>query len=212
MFSRTVTLVAGLIVATASATSWAKAAQPQIPKSFYPSGAHITRFPVFSNDQMDCNWGFFCEGNVPLFHFQSQDELRRLGGWAEYASWTQNHHRIETAIYASAYSSEPSEHAIPRSQEAFIDFQHATYLHGYRVLPLRLAHPIRSAPGNTVIERQPGPTGLLVEACWSGTFEVEALIADGGHTLRARRLAISTVSALVHAAMQTARSEVPTTA
>jgi hypothetical protein len=62
-----------------------QAAPLYIPATVYPPGTHIAYRPVLTNAEMDCLWGFFCEGNVPLFHFQTQDQLHRVDGWAQFA-------------------------------------------------------------------------------------------------------------------------------
>src|SRR5436305_6416330 len=51
-----------------------EASSLRIPATVYPPGAHVGYHPVLTNAEMDCMWGFICEGGgPPNFHFATQD-------------------------------------------------------------------------------------------------------------------------------------------
>ncbi len=57
-----------------------------VPPGIYPPGTHVVHEPAISNQEMDCMWGFFCEGgHIPLFHFALQGQLHRVSGWGWFA-------------------------------------------------------------------------------------------------------------------------------
>jgi hypothetical protein len=197
-------MTAALAAATLASTLTASAAKPRIPATSYPAGAHIAYSPSVSNHQLDCTWGFFCEGNVPLFHFQMQDQLHRIGGWAQYAGWRHHRNSMQFALYASHYQTGVDSDANAWSRAAFDDLLLATHAQGY----VSLRHVARLLPaqtaGGAIDELQrAGSKDLLVMACWSGSLEVEAIVVFDHGSTTARQMATHYLTQQVQAAMHT---------
>jgi len=175
MKASTVLLLAACGIAVALTPQGVQAAPLRIPAASYPSGAHIASRPVLSNQQMDCLWGFFCEGNVPLFHFQTQDQLHRVDGWAQFAG-VQRRGRTSMAfeLFVSRYDQVPDETGTPWSERAFLDLQATIRAHGY-LLDRRDADLLSAARtgGTLVAVQHVGKQDLVVMASWSGTREIE---------------------------------------
>lgn len=200
-FTHGLVLFAALATATLSSSISAHAAKARIPARFYPSGAHLGFTANLSNHQMDCQWGFFCEGPVPLFHFRRQDDLHRLGGWAQYAGWHRHHRSMLFALYASRYADGVDIDGVPWSRAALNDLVQATRSHHY--IPLQ--HPPRLLPAGmkgvsfAALQRS-GTDDLVVMACAGGQYEVEALVVFDHRSPSARTLALYDLAQQVRAA------------
>jgi hypothetical protein len=198
---------ARLLTATAAITASAlfsigssQAASPQIPARDYPAGASISFRPTLSNHQMDCLWGFFCEGGVPLFHLLSEDQLHRVGGWAQFAGLRQRG-RIAVAfqLFASQYQAGTDADGTPFSQEAFDDLIRVVHAHGYSVMANQPHLVPAAANGGSIAEVQRWSSNeLIVMACWSGTQDVEAIVAvdHGSESVRRNALRDLTLQVL----------------
>jgi hypothetical protein len=197
-------MATALVAATLASTLTASAAKPRIPATSYPAGAHIAHLPSVSNHELDCSWGFFCEGNVPLFHFQTQDQLHRIGGWAMYAGWRHHRSSMQFALFASQYEAGVDADGTAWSRAAFDDLLVATHAHSY--VPLRHVArllPARVARGDIDELQRSGSKDLVVMACWSGSLEVEALVVFDHGSATARQMATHYLTQQVQAAMHT---------
>lgn len=196
-----------LLVATAvwnELPSGAQAGSSQLPARLYPAGAHIGYSPALTNEQVDCLWGFFCEGNVPLYHFTTQDELHRSGGWGEFAGISQ-HGRVTMAfeLFVSSYASGRNQ---PWSRAAFTDLRDAVLAQGYTIRR-QPAHQLRVTSGGCMEALESGwskeDQDLTVMACWSEDTEVEAIAMYPHHVSRAQGIAVTDLARQVRAAIQT---------
>ena len=180
----------------------AHAASPQLPARLYPAGAHVTYRPVLTNQDLDCLWGFFCEGNLPLYHPRSQDALHRVGGWGEFAGVTR-HGRVIMAfeLFASSYASDGDR---LWSRVAFTDLRQAVLAHGYS-LRRPPVHQLQVSAGGclqaTEVAWSPDDQDLTVMACWSGKSEVEAIAMYPHGAGRARHQAVTDLALQVSAAI-----------
>jgi hypothetical protein len=179
----------------------ASAAQPVIPASVYPSGAHITYRPVVSNADLDCLWGFFCDGNVPLFHFQTEDQLHRSGGWAQFAGVPRGRHtRMAFELFVSAYGATDSAGA-PWSERAFLDLRAALHDHDYH--PAHRASGLLPAVrdgGTFVVVERSGSRDLAVMAYWAGSLEIEGIVMYAHGSAAARQVAWSSLALQIRVA------------
>jgi hypothetical protein len=185
-------LVAGsLAIATVFFSGSAQAANTRIPAAFYPTGAHIWYSASISNAQMDCQWGFFCEGPVPLFHFQTQDALHRLSGWGQSAGWHGHHRSMQFVVYSSHYPAGTNLEGLSWSRAALEDLIYATRASHYRALAQapRLLPAAQKGQSLTELQRS-GTEDLVVMACASGTQEVEGLVVFDHRSVTARRIAL----------------------
>jgi hypothetical protein len=199
MKSRTAALILGLIILSAGRPGPAHAAPARIPPSMYPTGAHITYQAAMSDETMDCMWGFFCEGGLPVFHFSTERDLHRAGGWGQFAGWHNNAMTFE--LFVSHYENELNDQGSPWSAAAFADFAAALRANGYS--PLRLASRIRpqATTGGVLTEIQyNGPRDLVVMARWFGSTEIEALAMFSHRSQAARHTALVDLAHQVHAA------------
>jgi hypothetical protein len=155
----------------------ARAAAPRLPASLYPPGSHISYRPSLSNHQMDCLWGFFCEGHVPLFHSVPESLLNRQTGWGEFAGVrTHNHMSMAFELFASRYASGTNEDGRSWAAAARDDLTAALKGHGYRSLHSSPPLVHGQVPGGwtAVIERSE-EKDLIVMAGWIERTEVEAI-------------------------------------
>jgi hypothetical protein len=181
MDRRIIGAVLGLTVAAFTCTG-AQAARPAVPAALYPAGAHISFRAHVSNHQLDCLWSFFCDGGIALFHTQTQDQLQRTGGWAEFGGATLDGGRMLFALFSSTY-------APGWNEQAYEDLIVAIENQGYSPVPGLSTH-LSVADGQSMAELQPnGSFDLVVMACWTGTQEVEGL-ADFAPSARARHDAL----------------------
>jgi hypothetical protein len=203
MIRRILIPLGGVILATITLSGSVWAAQARVPASSYPAGAHIAYHPTFSNHQMDCAWGFFCEGNVPLFHYFTQDQLHRLSGWAESAASRSRGTIIAFQLFASRYDPQVGDDGTPWNVRAFQDLATTTHDHGYRPLPSAPALVPDAARGGVLAEsKTSGHSELLVMACWTGSVEVEAIAMFDRHSAGAHSAALADLSRQVTVAMR----------
>jgi hypothetical protein len=171
----------GLAVAAFACTS-VEAARPAVPAALYPAGAHISFRAHVTNHQLDCLWSFFCDGRLALFHTQTQDQLGRTGGWAEFAGAHLDGGRMVFALFASTY-------APGWSKRAYEDLTVAIENQGYTPAAGLSTH-LSIADGESMAELQPnGSFDLVVMAAWTGDHEIEGLV-DFAHNARARHDAL----------------------
>jgi hypothetical protein len=203
MKSLAVVLLVALCAAAALTPQGVQAAPLRIPAAVYPPGAHIGYRPALTNAEMDCMWGFVCEGgHLPNFHFRTQDELGRLTGWGQFAG-IQHEGRTTMAfeLFVSRYDPVPDETGTPWSERAFLDLEQAIHAQGYLLHP-RDADPLPEArEGGTLVAVQHlGKQDLVVMASWSGTLESEG-IALYDHRLPAvRQTAWTSLALQIHVA------------
>jgi hypothetical protein len=199
MKSHVTALILGLIVLGASQPAAANAAPARIPTRMYPTGAHVTYLPSMSDETMDCMWGFFCEGSVPIFHFSTEKDLHRTGGWGQFAGW--HNHAMTFELFVSHYDSGVNEPSTRWSAAAFADFAAALRANGYS--PLLLSARIRPqvTTGGLLTEIQyNGPRDIVVMARWFGSTEIEALAMFSHRSHSARYTALADLAQQVHAA------------
>lgn len=193
--------VIALTVLLGGITSPASADTAGIPASLYPSGTRITDFPSVSNSTMDCQWGFFCEGSLPVFHLQPQDELQRVGGWAQYAVWQHDNKRMHFVAYGSQCTPARDWVGRPWSRSAFDDFQAAILAQGYQRLRGTLGLLPKGLDGGASASLQRcGPDDLIAMAAWAGSREVEALAVFGHRSPGSRRFALTILARQLRAA------------
>lgn len=169
-----------------------QAASSRLPATYYPAGAHTTFRPTISNQQMDCMWGFFCEGQLPLFHFFSQDQLHRVSGWGQFSGLRRADRMVMGfELFASRYRSSPDLDGTPFAKDAFDDLIHATRARGYTPLARQPYLLPANVAGDSIAEVQRVSTSeLIVMACWSGTAEVEAIVTVDHGSGAERSLAV----------------------
>src|SRR5579859_6664562 len=163
-------LAVGVAVIAGLSMNGAYAATPRLPAALYPSGAHITYRPSISNESMDCMWGFYCEGSIALFHFQSETELHRAGGGGQFAG-VRAHRRMTMAfeLFASRYDTGIDDNGNSWAAVAFADFCAAVQAHNYH--PIRINRgllPHGSQGAWTAQLQRSGTSDLIVMAAWTG--------------------------------------------
>src|SRR5579864_8204833 len=102
-------LASVLFLSSAPAAVAASPDARPVPRTLYPARAHLTYYPSLSNAQVDCQWGFQCAGDDgyptdSLFHLQTQDELHRIGGWAQDGVVNQRKRLMLFFVFTSHYS------------------------------------------------------------------------------------------------------------
>jgi hypothetical protein len=150
----------------------------RLPAAIYPPGAHLGFRPALTNAEMDCRWGFVCEGGyIPNFHLNTQDTLHRESGWDQSAG-IQQRGRTTMAfeLFVSRYDPVSEDVGITWSERAFLDLQAAVRAQGYLLHP-RERHLLPEAhPGDKLVAVQYlGKQDLIVMAFWSGTLEIEGI-------------------------------------
>ena len=179
-----------------------KVASQPFPVGTYPPGAHIYFPPSLTNAEMDCRWGFFCDGGVPNFHFRTQDDLHRIDGWAEFAG-VRRHDRMVMAfeIFVSRYSSVSDETGAAWSERAFLDLEMALSARRY-LRNERATNILRpQTTGGTLLAVQLlGKQDLVVMALWSGSLEIEAIALYDHRPSTARQTAWASLARQVHLA------------
>ena len=174
-----------------------RAGPPGLPSSVYPSGAHIRFQPVLSNKEMDCLWGFICEGGpLPNFHFKSQDQLHRTGGWAQFAG-IQRHGRTTMAfqLFVSQYAPDSDTTGTPWSARALSDLRAALRARGYEPDERDASLLPGSDQRNAFVQVQRGGQGdLVVMALRSGDLEVEGIALYAHRSLTAKGTAWSSLA------------------
>jgi hypothetical protein len=196
------TLIAILILAGGLTARSAGAASAHLPAALYPPGARIGYVPSLSNHDLDCSWGFMCEDGIPLFHFATQDELHRVGGWAQFAGWRHLHRRMVFALYVSSYEATLDPKGRSWSRDAFDDLLLATRAQGYGHVRHLASLAPPGAGADAIAELQPsGSKDILVMAYWSATTEVEALVVFDHGAAGSRQTATRYLSRQVLAAI-----------
>ena len=114
---------------------------------------------------------------LPNFHLRTQEELNRLGGWAQFAGIQRGDRTVMAfELYVSRYGPIPHEPGKKGSKRAFLDLKLALRGQGYR-LDWHAARLLPRVPdgGATTAVQYLGPQGLVVMACWSGPREIEGI-------------------------------------
>lgn len=192
-----------LAVGAGRVPNGAQAASLGIPTRAYPQGAHIGYRPVLTNADVDCMWGFLCEGGyLPNFHLSGQNDLHRLRGWGQFAGIQ---HRGRTtmafALFISRYDPIPDEAGTPWSERAFLDLQIALHAQGY----VRDGHdeallPAARSGGALVAGQYLGRQDLVVMASWSGNVEIEGIALYDHRPPAARQTARTSLALQIHLA------------
>lgn len=185
-----VPLFVALFVATPLCPRGMQSVPSRIPAAIYPPGARISYRPSLTNAQMDCMWGFLCGGNVPRFHFKTQDQLHRLGGWGQFAG-VHRRGRITMAfeLFVSRYDAIPNAAGTPWSKQAFLDLGMALGAQGYACDRYGTSIRPPSPNGGALVAVQLlGRQDLVVMAVWSGSVAIEG-IASYDHRPAARQTA-----------------------
>jgi hypothetical protein len=181
-----------------------QASSPRIPAAAYPPGAHIGYRPVLTNAEMDCMWGFVCDGPVPNFHFVTQDELHRVAGWAQFAG-IQHYGRMLMSfeLFVSRYDPVPDTVGTLWSKRAYLDLTSAIRAQGYR-LGGRATDVLPPLPdGDALVAVQHlGKQDLVVMAARSETLEVEGIALYEHRPPAARQTAWASLARQVRLALK----------
>lgn len=190
--------------------AYARVDSSSAPGRLYPAHTRLIDLPQVTNQQMDCKWGFSCEEgqpvtSAPIFHFQVQDALHRLGGWARFGNRTGFGPTMLFALFASRYNS-GNENGLPWNVSAFSDFRGALMSRGYG--DLDLAHIPRLVPpgtlGNASVQLAHTADGdILAMACWTRSVEVEAIAIFVHGSMAQYRLAFRALTRQMRAALRT---------
>jgi hypothetical protein len=179
------------------------AASLRLPAAVYPPGAHIGYRPVLTNAEMDCMWGFVCEGGyLPNFHFRTQDELGRLTGWGQFAG-IQHAGRTTMSfeLFVSRYNPVSEDTEMPWSERMFVDLTLAIQAQGYDLD----RHDADLLPGareerSLVAVQHLGKQDLVVMASWSGTLEIEGIALYDHRSPAAHQTAWASLALQIHLA------------
>ncbi len=182
----------------------AAAAPLGVPAPAYPLGAEISYRPALTNAEMDCLWNFFCEGGVPLFHLTSQDQLRRVAGWAQFAGV---HHRGRMAmafqLFVSRYSAVPDTTGTTWSEVAFLDLTRSIHAQHYRQKSAaRELLPAPQGGGALVAVQRSGDQDLVIMARWTGSLEIEGIASYDHGSRTARQTAFASLALQIHLASE----------
>lgn len=178
----------------------------RISPSLYPPHTQISMVDPLSNNQMDCDWGFSCEGNqpvtsVPLFHLRTQDDLHRLSGWAQFGNTPGGSSRMLFAVFASRYSP-TTEQGMPWNVLAFSDFRAVLISDMYN----EVDHFPRLIPkgqvGNSSAQLLLSRDGdMLAMTCWVGSIEVEGVAIYAHGSKAQHQLAVKDLSRQIRTAV-----------
>lgn len=192
--------VAGWLATPAHATTL-----PLSP-SDYPPHTQLTYFPTWTNEQFDCNFGWFCEINLPFLHLSTEDELHRVAGWAVWGEWRND--RMGFELYSSVYSDQPAPDGIAWNRHAATDERVALGLQQARaaktvasVLPPGVQGEVFAASLN-----RPYWHVLFLTAWWGPTHEIEAAVL---YPLKKKHEAWRYLTEQVRAALQVADGHAP---
>jgi hypothetical protein len=182
-----------------------QAAPLRIPATLYPTGAHIGYRPVLTNAEVDCMWGFTCEGGyIPNFHFRTQDLLHRLSGWGQFAG-VQQHGRTTMAfeLFAGRYDPASDETGTSWSERAVIDLQAALHVQGYRQVRRNADAILGGHVSSPLLAVQHlGKQDLVVMACRSGSLELEGIALYDHRLPAAKRIAWNSLALQIHRAVK----------
>ena len=199
------TVTAALLFPTARFAQ-AAAPDPIIPVTLYPAHAAVTSVPVVSNGQMDCEWGFVCQQGQPLtqqplFHLNTQDDLHRLSGWAQFGKSRLHEQQMLFALFGSRYSPDDSQ-GMPWNVHAFSDFRGALLEEGYRDADRvpRLA-PQDVVANDSLQELRTRGMDILAMACWTGSIEVEGVVIFQHGSRATHRVALRSLTLQMRAAV-----------
>jgi hypothetical protein len=155
---------------------------------------------------MDCAWGFVCQDgqplvHQPLFHLRTQDDLHRLGGWAQFASGGVQGHHLLFALLASHYGPSDPE-SMPWNVQAFSDFRIALTVVGYRDVERVPRLAPKGAVANQSLQVLHSPTmTVLAMSCWTGSIEIEGTAIFHPNSVALRRVALHHLIAQMRAAV-----------
>lgn len=181
----------------------ADAESPRIPADVYPSGAHVSFRPHLTNAEMDCMWGFICEGPpLPNFHLTPEGQLNRVGGWGQFAG-VQRHGRTVMAfeLFVSRYGPNLRDAAMSGSEQAFHDLELAIWSQGYRPNPHATRLISKATNGGAIGAVQfLGTQDLVVMASWSGPEEIEGIALYDNKPSSAGQRAWTSLAQQIHLA------------
>lgn len=178
----------------------------QISPSLYPPHTQISTLDPLSNSQMDCDWGFSCQGDqpvtsAPLFHLRTQDDLHRLSGWAQFGNTPGGANRMLFAVFASRYSP-TAKQGMPWNVLAFSDFRAVLISDMYQ----EINHFPRLIPkaqvGNSsaqILQSRDGD--MLAMTCWVGSIEVEGIAIYAHGSKAQHQLAVKDLSRQIRTAV-----------
>ena len=197
-----------LSIALTILASWVprgvEAASPRLPTAVYPAGAHIGYRPELTNAEMDCMWGFVCEGGrIPNFHFRTEEDLGRLAGWGQFAA-RQHNGRTTMAfgLFVSRYDAVRATTGTSSSEHAFQDLKAAIRAQRYHPDPRgRQLLPAERQGGTLVALQHLDTQDLVVMACWSGDLEVEGITLYDRWSEAARQTAQTSLALQIHLAL-----------
>lgn len=194
-----------IVLLTVLPSRTAHGASQGVPVSVYPADAHVSYRAHVSNHQLDCMWSFFCEGVVPLFHFQTQDQLHRIDGWAQFARWKTGPVTMASELFVSRYA--PGDDGQAPAVNAYLDLLTALHVKGYRrVIPGPSLLPKDVQGAWTTEEEHTSRYTLTVMACAAGSVEVEAIVMVDGGNEWARGQAVEDLARSVRAACAITRT------
>ena len=193
-----------ILIITASLVAMACPTQSHaanLPAALYPAGTHVIYQPAITNQQMDCMWGFLCEGGyVPNFHFAIQGALHRLSGRGWFADW--HHNAIAFELFASSYDATPDQNGTLWSARAYGDLLDAIRAQGYTTLPHAPRLLSKTGDGESSVELQrAGNATLIVIACWTGSVEIEGIVAYTRTSRLSRHMALTYLTRQVRVAL-----------
>jgi hypothetical protein len=167
------------VAGTHAADTSRNAAVFPLPAAAYPPRTHITYYAEWTNQQFDCNFGWFCDSDSPqpFVHIMTEDQLHRADGWAVWGDWHGD--RMGFELYPSVYVDGTAPTGTSWNQAAATDER--TML--VRVLQARAARTTPSVLPDGVtggafayyLDR-PYWHVLFITAWWGATHEIEAAV------------------------------------
>ena len=205
MSYRKTMLAIALLICACRVPHGVEAESPRIPVTVYPAGAHIGYRPVLTNAEVDCMWGFTCEGGyLPNFHTNTQDALHRMGGWGQFAG-IQRGGRTTMAfeLFINRYDPVPNEIGTDWSELAFSDLKSALHVQGYHIDRREAGLVSVGHVGGALVAVQLlGKQDLVVMAVWSGTLEIEGIALYEHRSPAARQTAWDSLARQISRALK----------
>lgn len=174
---------------------------PVLSPSDYPAGTQLQYFPQWTNEQFDCNFGWFCEYGTPFTHLKREDALHRASGWALWGEWHNDAMGFE--LYSSTYSADAAPAGSTWNQQAAADEQQALRLQGAHLVTVSPAVLSSGVAGGTFAMHltRIGLHMLFITAWWGTSHEVEgAALYPARRSAEARRYLITQVRAAIQLA------------
>jgi len=198
-------LAIALFICAGCVPHGAQAASLRIPAAAYPPGAHIGYRPVLTNAEVDCMWGFTCEGGyIPNFHFRTQDTLHRISGWGQFAGIQQaSRTAMAFELFINRYDTVPDETGTAWSELAFSDLETTIHVQGYHIDRREAGLVSVGHVGGALVAVQLlGKQDLVVMAVWSGTLEIEGIALYEHRSPAARQTAWDSLARQISRALK----------